>query len=95
MDALDAVSSVYMYNYTMHVLAYKPVTRKVRSMLAPIDEEFRVMRSLPDNPLARMIPLPTHPPDFIPRKYFTQERADALDLNPANQLWLDEIKLMH
>jgi len=78
----------------MHVLAYKPVARKVRSMLAPIDEEFRVTQSLLDDPLARMIPLPTHPPDFIPRKCFTQERADALDLDPANWLWSDEVKLV-
>jgi len=63
-------------------------------VLAPVDEEFRVARSLPDDPLAGMIPLPTHPPDFIPRKCFTQERADTLDLDPANWLWLDEVKLV-
>jgi len=83
-----------MYNYTMHALTYKPVARKVRSVLAPVDEEFRVTWSLLDNPLARMIPLPTHPPDFIPGKCFTQERAYALDLDPANWLWSDEVKLM-
>ena len=42
-----------------------------------------------------MIPLPMHPPDFIPRKCFTQERADTLDLGPMNWLWLDKVKLMH
>jgi len=94
-DALDAVASAYTYNYTTRVLAYKPVARKVRSVLAPVDEEFQVTWSLPDDPLARMIPLPTHPPDFIPRKRFIQERADALDLNLANWLWSDEVKLLH
>jgi len=80
--------------YTTHALAYKPVARKVRSVLAPVDEEFQVTQSLPDDPLAGMIPLPTHPPDFIPRKRFTQERADTLDLDPANWLWSDEVKLV-
>jgi len=95
MDALDAVFSVCMYNYTTHALAYKPVTRKVRSVLAPIDEEFRVTQLLLDDPLAGMIPLPTHPPDFLTGKHFTQERADILDLDPANWLWSDKVKLVH
>ena len=95
-DALDAVSLVYTYNYIMHALTYKPLTRKVRSMLTLVDEEFWVicMWSLLDDPLARMIPLPIHPLNFIPGKCFTQEKADALDLNPTNWLWLDEGKLV-
>ena len=63
-------------------------------MLAPMDEEFRVTRSVPNDLLAGMIPLPTHPPDFVPGKCFTQERSDNLDLNPANWLWSDELKLV-
>jgi hypothetical protein len=38
--------------------------------------------------------LPTHPPDFVPGVHFTQERADKLDLDPANWLWPDELKLI-
>jgi len=38
--------------------------------------------------------LPTHPPDFVPGVRFTQERADNLDLDPANWLWPDELKLI-
>jgi len=40
MGTLDAVSSVYTYNYTMHALTYKPVIKQVRFMLAPVDKEF-------------------------------------------------------
>ncbi|KIJ08134.1 hypothetical protein PAXINDRAFT_60806, partial [Paxillus involutus ATCC 200175] len=38
--------------------------------------------------------LPTHPPVFVPGECFTQERADALDLDPANWLWPEELKLV-
>ncbi|KIJ14898.1 hypothetical protein PAXINDRAFT_23931, partial [Paxillus involutus ATCC 200175] len=41
-----------------------------------------------------LTPLPTHPPVFIPGECFTQERADALDLDPANWLWPEEVKLV-
>ncbi|KAG1851089.1 hypothetical protein DFJ58DRAFT_729076 [Suillus subalutaceus] len=36
--------------------------------------------------------LPTHPPDFVPGVHFTQERVD---LDPANWLWPDKLKLRH
>ena len=75
-------------------MAYKPVTKKVRAVLAPLDEEFRITRSLPDDPLSGLKPLPSHPPDFIPGVHFTQERADNLDLDPANWLWPDKVKLV-
>ncbi|KIJ05004.1 hypothetical protein PAXINDRAFT_59778, partial [Paxillus involutus ATCC 200175] len=38
--------------------------------------------------------LPTKPPDFIPGVRFTAERAEALDLDPANWLWPEELKLI-
>ena len=49
-----------------HSLACKPVAKKVRLVLAPLEEEYRVLRQLPDNPLIILVPLPTHPPEFIP-----------------------------
>ena len=58
-----------------------------------MDDEFRVTRTLPDDPLLGLPSLPTHPPDFIPREHFTQECTDALDLDPANWLWPEEVKL--
>jgi hypothetical protein len=56
--------------------------------------EFRITQQLPDDPLAGMPTLPTHPPDFIPGVRFSQERADNLDLDPANWLWPNELKLI-
>ena len=91
---LSALSATYDFDPILHLLAYKPVAKKVRPVLAPLEEEYRVLRQLPDDPLAGLIPLPTHPPGFIPGKQFTQERADALDLDPANWLWPEEVKLV-
>jgi hypothetical protein len=56
--------------------------------------EYRVQRSLPENPLTNLPILPTHPPDFIPGIHFTQEIADKLGLNPAKWLWPEEYKLV-
>ena len=75
-------------------MAYQPVAKKVCAVLAPLDEEFHITQSLPDDPLSRLKPLPSHPPNFIPGVRFTQERADNLDLDPANWLWLDKVKLI-
>ena len=64
-------------------------------MIAPVDEEFCITQTLPDNPLSGLLPLPLHPPDFIPGIHFTQEHADSLDLDPTNWLWPEEVKLVH
>ena len=94
-DALSVLASVYSYDTSLHALAYKPVAKKVCAILAPLDEEFRTTRSLPDDPLSRLKPLPLHPPNFIPGVRFTQECTDNLDLDPTNWLWPDKVKLIH
>ena len=91
---LSAFSTTYDFDPILHLLAYKLVARKVQPVLAPLDEEYRVLRRLPDDPLAGLIPLPTHPPSFVPGKQFTQKRADALDLDPTKWLWPEEVKLV-
>ena len=91
---LDALTSTYTLDPITHSLVYKPVAKKVRPVLAPLEEEYRVLCQLPDNPLAGLVPLPTHPPEFVPRVRFTQARSDALDLDPANWLWPEELKLV-
>ena len=40
------------------------------------------------------ITLPTNPLDFVPRQRFTQECANALDLDLAQWLWPEEVKLV-
>ena len=91
---VSALLDTYSFDFTSHSLAYKPVAKKVRPVLAPLEEEYCVLRRLPDDPLAGLLPLPNNPPDFIPRQRFTQECADALNLDPAQWLWPEEVKLV-
>ena len=91
---VSALLNTYSFDFTSHSLAYKPVAKKIWPVLAPLEEEYHVLRRLPDDPLAGLKTLPTNPPDFVPGQRFTQERADALDLNPAQWLWPEEVKLV-
>lgn len=85
-DGVFTSCLVYSYNIPSHLLAYKSVVKKNCMVIAPLDEEFHVLSTLPEDPLTMLKPLPSHPPDFIPGQYFTQERADSLYLDPTN--WL-------
>ena len=91
---VSALLDTYSFDFTSHSLTYKPVAKKVRPVLAPLEEEYCVLHRLPDDPLAGLITLPTNPLDFVPGQTFTQERADVLDLDPAQWLWPEEVKLV-
>ena len=91
---VSALVDIYSFDFTSHSLAYKPVAKKVCPVLAPLDEEYLVLRQLPDNPLAGLITLLTNHPDFVPGERFTQEHADVLDLDLAQWLWPEEVKLV-
>ena len=91
---VSALLDTYSFDFTSHSLAYKPVAKKVRLVLAPLEEEYCVLCRLPDDLLAGLITLPTNPPDFVPRQRFTQECANALDLDLAQWLWPEEVKLV-
>ena len=95
LHTISAFFNVYTYNSISHMLAYKPVAKKVWSVVALMDEEYHITHLLPDNPLAGLVPLPTHPLDFTPGEHLTQECADALDLDPAKWLWPKELELVY
>ena len=90
---VSALLNIYSFDFTSHSLAYKYIAKKVWPVLAPLEKDW-VLHWLPDDPLAGLIPLPTNPLDFVPRQRFTQERTDALDLDPAKWLWPEEVKLV-
>ena len=90
---ISALLNTYSFDFTSHSLT-KPVAKKFQPVLAPPEEEYHVLHRLPDDPLAGLITLPTNPPDFVPRQRFTQESANALDLDPAQWLWPKEVKLV-
>ena len=91
---MSALLNIYSFDFTSHSLAYKPIAKKVWPVLAPLEEEYHVLHRLPGDPLAGLITLPTNPLDFVPGQRFTQERADALDLDLAQWLWPEEVKLV-
>ena len=88
-----SIPTIY-YDIPRHTLLYKPVARKVRTIPDSITEEYHITRRLPDNPLEGLPSMPFHPPPFIPGVRFTQDRCDALDLDPAKWLWPDELNLV-
>ena len=77
-----------------HSLMYKPIAKEVQPVLAPLEKKYHVLHWSPDNPLAGLITLLTNPLEFVPEQRFTHERADALDLNPAQWLWPKGVKLV-
>jgi hypothetical protein len=93
-EAINAFLSVYSYDHSCHTLVYKPVAKKVRTVPTTMPAEYRVVRQLPEDPLAGTPELPTHLPEFIPGLHFTCDHANKLDLDPANWLWPEELKLI-
>jgi len=92
--SINAFNSIYTFNPTCHMLVYKPVAKKVRTVPTAMPAEYRVVHQLPTDPLAGLPPLPSHPPEFCPGTHFTCECADKLDLDPAKWLWPEELKLV-
>jgi hypothetical protein len=85
---------VYSYDHSRHTLVYKPVAKKVRTVPTTMPAEYRVVHQLPEDLLASMPELPTHPPKFIPGSCFTRNHVNKLNLDPANWLWPEELKLI-
>ena len=52
---ISALLDTYSFDFTSHSLAYKPVAKKVRPVLAPLEEEYRVLCRLPDDSLADLM----------------------------------------
>jgi hypothetical protein len=92
--SINAFHSVYAFEPARHVLVYKPVTKKVRTVPTAMPAEYRVVCQLSTDPLAGLPPLPSHPPEFCPGTCFMHECMDKLDLNPAKWLWPEELKLV-
>ena len=75
---------------------YKPVALKVKLILGTLLERFRITREIVGDPLLGMPELPEHPPEFEPRRRYTLERKEKLDMaHKEGFLWSEERKLMH
>ncbi|KXN92719.1 hypothetical protein AN958_12397 [Leucoagaricus sp. SymC.cos] len=58
---------------------YKPVALKVCLVLGELPQEFRIIRNITGDPLARMPEMPVHPPDYTPRGRYTLGRMELMD----------------
>lgn len=65
----------------------------MRPVSTTVPEEFRIVRRPHPNPLGDMPSLNPNPPPFTPSERLTQERLDAMDLNPTGFLSDMEFRL--
>jgi len=72
---------------------YKKVANKTRPMATTLPENFHIIRHDHPDPLKEMVPLPKHPPDFVPKGRFTRERQDQMEIG-KDLLLPEEIKLV-
>ncbi len=72
---------------------YRKVANRIKPVQTTLPEDFRIIRRAHPDPLADMPVLPTHPPDFVPGQRYTQERRDAMNIDPDNFLTAEERKL--
>ncbi|KXN93101.1 hypothetical protein AN958_00025, partial [Leucoagaricus sp. SymC.cos] len=58
---------------------YKPVALEVHPVLGELLQEFRIIRNIMGDPLARMPKLPVHPPDYTPQERYTLGQIELID----------------
>ena len=75
------------------IFKYKKVADRIKPIPATLPEDFRIVRNEHPDPIRNLPQLPTHPPPFDPGIRFTQERKDALEIDPVGFLTPDEKNL--
>ena len=67
----------------VEVWKYKKVANRTKPVATTLPEEYRIVRYEPPNPLATMSQLPVVPPEFTPMGRYTQERYEAMEVDPS------------
>ena len=75
--------------YTM----YKRVDKKIRPVSTNFPEGCHIRRSIPEDPLITLTPLPFNPPEFEPTKKITLDQMKILNVNATGFLLPEEEKL--
>jgi hypothetical protein len=60
---------------------YRRADKKIHPVSGTFPEEARVRRTIPEDPLLTLQPLPMHPPSFTPGNRLTEERLSQLEVN--------------
>jgi hypothetical protein len=71
----------------MYKRKYRKAENRIQPIVMQLPEEFCIIRNITGDPLENIPALLTHPPDFTPGLWYTQERYDKLQLNPDGFLW--------
>ncbi|KAG2063293.1 hypothetical protein BDR04DRAFT_1038387, partial [Suillus decipiens] len=72
---------------------YKRVDKKVRPVPGVFPQEAQVVRQIPSDPLATLIPLSPNPPEVVSTKKLTADRLESLKINSTGFLQPEEEKL--
>jgi hypothetical protein len=75
---------------------YKPVSQKIRPIIAELPDKFRIVRNIVGDPLADLPTLSPNPPSFRPTGRYTAERRAIIKrAHPEGFLLPAERELMH
>lgn len=74
---------------------YKKVANQIKPVATTLPEQFKIVRKIPNDPLADLLILPVSPPEFMPGKRYNLERKEKMAINKDQFLWLEEEKLAH
>ena len=73
--------------------AYKRVDKKVKPVSTTFPEDYYIHRCISKDPLLTLLPIPYHPPEFVPTSKFSKDCMEILNVNSTNFLWPEEEKL--
>jgi hypothetical protein len=89
------INNQNQFSISFSTYAYKKVANRTKPVATTLPEEFRIVRRIPEDPLALLPELPTSPPKFTPGERYTQERKEAMAVNKDGFLWPEEEELVH
>ena len=73
---------------------YKPVAKKVRSVISEMPDKFRIVRNIVGDPLADLPELDPRPAPFKPGTRYTEARRAAVRENHQEFLWPAELDIL-
>jgi hypothetical protein len=75
---------------------YKPISQKIRPIIAKLPDKFRIVRNIVGDPLADLPTLSPNPPPFWPTGQYTAKRRAIIEcVHPEGFLLPTERELMH
>jgi hypothetical protein len=74
---------------------YRKAEDRIQPIMTQLPEEFCIICNITGDPLENIPALPTHPPNFTPGLWYTQEQHNKLQLNPDRFWWPEEEKLAY